>query len=42
MTVIARDRGKGSNIEGGKWSLGEGAVRVGPYERMRPGANHRC
>lgn len=42
MTVIERDRGKGSNIGGGKWSLGEGAVRVGPCERMRPVANRRC
>ena len=42
MTVIERDRGKGSNIGGGKWSLGEGAVIVGPCERMRPVANRRC
>jgi hypothetical protein len=42
MTVIERDRGKGSNIGGGKWSLGEGAMRDGPSERMRPGANRRC
>ena len=42
MRVIERNQGKGSNIGGGKWSLGEGAMRVGPCGRMRPGANRRC